>query len=627
MIDTSNLRQSIEEEIRLKLWGLAHQHLSQLWHLAPTMATASYLLNCWSRFQGKVPMVPYRLTLLRSFTVEPLIPLLRAGAFAGAIDLTVTIGDFNTYAQEILSPGSKLYQSNPDAVILAIQTRDLAPELWESFSYLSNQQIGIAVERAIQTCRDYIQTFRAHSQAHLILHNLEEPVTPSLGLLDGRMATSQTAAIQAINQGLRAMQDEYAGVFVLDYNALIARQGRRQWSDQRHWASVKLPVASNNLIHLAKEWLRFIHPLSGKICKLLITDLDNTLWRGVLGEDGSEGIRCGSDAQGFGYRKLQQMMLELRQRGVLLAICSKNNEAEAIETLEKHTDMLLRPHHFTAWRINWQDKGQNIGEIAAEMNLGIDAIAYVDDNPVELERVRAALPEVCIIALPEDAGEYSEALREHPLFERLTLSEEDKERQRYYTQQRQRLEARGAITSLEDFYRALKQEVAIAQLCPESAERIAQLTQKTNQFNLTTRRYSKQQILNMASSPGWKVFGVRVKDRFGDNGLSGVVITQDVNGVCEIDTLLLSCRVIGRTVETALLWFLIERARSLNLKRLQGTFLPTKKNVVAKDFYPAHGFHLLAKRGDASFWEIDPEAAPLVCPEWIQLTVVEGESS
>jgi FkbH-like protein len=627
MVDTSNLRHRVEEEIRLNLWALAHQHLSQLWHLDPTLATASYILNCQLRLHGDVPLIPYRLALLRSFTVEPLVPLLRAGAFAGDIDLSVTLGNFNAYAQEILSPDSHLYKCKPDVVILAIQTRDITPDLWERFSSLSSEQISAEVERIIQSFRDTVQALRTYSEAYLILHNLEEPLSPSLGVLDRMTATGQVAAIESINEGLRRMQDEYPGVFVLDYNALIAQHGRKHWFDERNWATMKLPIANNNLIHLVKEWLRFIHPLSGRSCKLLITDLDNTLWGGVIGEDGMEGIQCGSDAQGSGYQKLQRAMLDLHQRGILLAVCSKNNEADAMEALEKHPGLLLRPRHFTALRINWRDKVRNIREIAAELRLGTDSIAYVDDNPVELERVRAELPEVCVIELPDDPRYYADVLRDNPVFERLTLSKEDQERQHYYTQQRKRLEIKSKTTSLEDFYRTLKQEVTIAGISPESADRIAQLTQKTNQFNLTTRRYSKQQILSLASSPGWEIFGVWVKDRFGDNGLSGVAITQAANDTCEIDTLLLSCRIIGRTVETALVWFLLERARSLNLKRLQGSFLQTKKNAIAKDFYPAHGFQLLAEQGNDSFWGLDLKAAHLACPEWIQLTVAEGVSS
>jgi FkbH-like protein len=292
--------------------------------------------------------------------------------------------------------------------------------------------------------------------------------------------------------------------------------------------------------------------------------------------------------------------------------------------LASHPGMVLGPQHFAALRINWKDKAQNLCEIATELNIGTDALAFMDDNPIERARIRTDLPEVTVIDLPNDPMRYAQALRDSPVFERLVLSEEDRERGQYYAEQRLRLEFERSASSLEDFYRSLQQEVEIAPVTAQTLTRVAQLTQKTNQFNLTTRRYSEQQIVEMASSLDWKVFSVRVRDRFGDNGLVGVAITRDVHKVCEIDVLLLSCRVIGRTVETALLSFLVERARSNGMKELQGWFLPTKKNEPAQQFYPEHHFRLLAERDGGILWSVDLGEAEFKCPEWIRLTVTGG---
>ncbi|HET9532461.1 MAG TPA: HAD-IIIC family phosphatase, partial [Blastocatellia bacterium] len=515
----------------------------------------------------------------------------------------------------------------PDITILAVQTRDIAPDLWERYADLSMGEVRAEVERASESFRSYVRAFRAHSDAHLIVHNLEEPQTPSMGVLDSHKDAGQVAAIRRINTGLYSLSKEFPGVYVLDYDAVIAQQGRRLWHDERKWAAMRLPVASDKLIYLVKEWLRYIHPLSGRVCKVLVTDLDNTIWRGVIGEDGIEGIRCGPQYPGSTCRALQRAMLDLYRRGILLAVCSKNNEADALEALEKHQDVLLRPRYFSAMRINWLDKVQNLREIAGELNIGIDSFAYIDDDPVELDRVRTALPEIYTIESPQGEGGIADALLANPVFERLAVSEEDKQRQRYYSEQREREEFKQGTVSLEDFYRSLEQVVEIGQVAQETTERAAQLTQKTNQFNLTTRRYSEQQIINMAASPEWRVFTARVSDRFGDNGVVGVVITHEVGGICEVDTLLLSCRVIGRTIETALLYFLVERARSMGMKRLQGRFLPTKKNSVAKDFYARHGFLPLEEEGERALWAVEPSAARIACPEWIRLIVSEGASS
>ena len=228
---------------------------------------------------------------------------------------------------------------------------------------------------------------------------------------------------------------------------------------------------------------------------------------------------------------------------------------------------------------NWNDKAQNLREIASELNIGIDSLAFLDDNPVEREQVRAALPEVTVIELPQDPLEYAATVRACPAFERLTLSAEDQQRTAFYADQRERSEAEQSFQSKEDFYRFLEQEAEIAPVSPATLTRISQLTQKTNQFNLTTRRYSEQQISDMAARKEWQVTSIRVRDRFGDHGLVGVAITHDEGDACKIDTLLLSCRIIGRTVETALLSYLAECAAARGRRRLLGWFLPTKKNV------------------------------------------------
>ena len=303
---------------------------------------------------------------------------------------------------------------------------------------------------------------------------------------------------------------------------------------------------------------------------MLVTDLDNTLWGGVIGENGLEGIQVGMEYPGAAYRALQRVMLDLYRRGIILAICSKNNVADAMEALEQHPGMLLRPEHFAALRINWDDKAQNLREIAAELNVGRDSLAFLDDNPVERARISDELPEVTVIDLPSDPSWFAQALQAVPVFERLAVSSEDRERGRYYGEQRQRVESQRNATSLEDFLRSLQQEVEVAPVTAETLIRVAQLTQKTNQFNLTTRRYSEQKIAELAASSHWSVYSIRVKDRFGDNGIVGVMITHDAGKVCEIDTFLLSCRVIGRTIETALLSFMVDSARARGMEQLQG---------------------------------------------------------
>jgi FkbH-like protein len=287
--------------------------------------------------------------------------------------------------------------------------------------------------------------------------------------------------------------------------------------------------------------------------------------------------------------------------------------------------MILRPKDFSAVRINWNDKSQNLREIAFELNVGSDALVFLDDNPVEREQVRSTLPEVTILDLPAAPLAYAATVRDCPAFERLTLSSEDQQRTTLYAAQRERSHAEQSFQSKEDFFRYLEQEAEVAPVAPATLARVAQLTQKTNQFNLTTRRYNEQQIADMAARPGWQVLSIKVRDRFGDHGLVGVAITYDDADTCEIETFLLSCRVIGRAVETALLSYLARAAAARGRQRLVGRFVPTRKNAPARDLYTQHGFELLEENPDSSVWSLPLEQHTIASPDWIKLKITEGE--
>ena len=539
-METGDFRGDVDRAIAAGDASGAARMLASAWELEPGSAMAGFVAARYGRIAGSLGLLQQRWAILRSFTVEPVVPVFKAGAYAAGIALETHLGEFNAYAQEILDPGSALYRFQPDAAILAVQTRDVAPGLWRGEP---------AADDVLSRFGDWIGSFRKYSKAALIVHSLDVPAVPGAGILDAQREDNAAEAIQRINRGLRALAGEYRGVYILDYHALVARHGRERWGDARKWLTVRLPVASANLPHLAAEWLRFLHPLAGKVAKCVAVDLDNTLWGGVIGEDGMNGIRLGAEYPGAAFQELQRALLDLSRRGILLAVCSKNNPADAMEALSGHPGMLLQPRDFAAMRINWNDKARNLREIAGELNIGLDTIAFLDDNPVERQQVREQAPEAIVIRLPEDPMDYARAVRDCPWFERLALSDEDRRRGAYYAAQRQRVELERSVTSKEDFYRGLDQVAEIAPVNAQTLARVSQLTQKTNQFNLTTRRYTEQQIAGMAAAPNWRVWSLRVKDRYADNGLVGVAIARVDGEVCEIDSFLMSCRVIGRTLE------------------------------------------------------------------------------
>jgi FkbH-like protein len=468
----SGLRHEIEELVAAGHWRRAAGLVRVLWEQEGGPPLAGFVVSTFGKIAGNLDLAPHRCAILRSFTVEPIVPVLNACALASGVDLAVQVGEFNAYPQELLDGGSSLYGFQPDTVILATLTRDVAPELWQG------PGSSEVVSRVTNQFKGWIQAFRRRTAANLIVHSLETPAATAQGVYDSQLEDSQAAAIHQVNRNLRKLACEYKGIYILDYDALVARHGREHWGDERKWLTVRLPVAAANLVHVAREWMRFLAPLAGKVAKAVAVDLDNTLWGGIIGEDGMAGIQIGPEYPGAAYQQLQRALLDLSQRGILLAVCSKNNPQDALEALTDHPGMLLRPEHFAALRINWNEKAHNLREIAAELNIGLDAIAFIDDNLVERQQVREEAPEVMVVELPADPIEYARAVRYYPAFERLTLSEEDRLRGKYYAAGRQRVALEEAVVSREDFYWSLEQEAEIRPLDELTLVRVAQLTQK-----------------------------------------------------------------------------------------------------------------------------------------------------
>lgn len=608
-----------QRAIEAGAWPEVRRAIKELWRMAPTSATAAWIVSKTCGVEPHLASAQHRVAILRSFTVEPAVPLLRAAALTHGIDLKTYVGAFNNWMQESLGTTNDLALFAPDTIILAVQTRDAAPALWDQ--YTEGGDFEAVATGVTNQFRNAVQALRSRHTANIVIHDLEVPVHCADGLLDQQADSGQAATIREINRRLRGLAREFTGVFLLGYDDLAARHGRQNWRDERKWLTARMPFAADSILHVANEWLKFVVCLAGRQAKVIVADLDNTLWGGVIGEDGPSGIKIGKEYPGAAWTEAQRALLACHRRGILLAIASKNNEADALPVLDTHPDMLIRSEHVSAHRINWNDKAKSILEIAAELNVGLDAVAFLDDNPAERARIESELPDVAVLPLGSDPWTYAEAIRDYPGFARVSLSAEDVSRTRLYQEQNQRAALSSLSTSLEDFYRQLQQRVEIAKVNRGTRARVAQLTNKTNQFNLTTRRYSEAQIDELANRPGWSVYAASVSDKFGDNGLVGVMITKTEGTVTEIDSMLLSCRVLGRTVETALIAFLVEECRLAGVNRLRGRFVPTRKNAPAADCLERHGFRRMEDSGEGSLWELDLDSAKIACPEWIQLNV------
>jgi FkbH-like protein len=597
--------------------GAISAHAQELLATNPTIAVAQQIGNTLPVELPGRPAVRRKVAILRSFTIESSLPFLKALARLHGIDLRVRVGEFNSYAQEIIDPNSWLYEFEPEIIILAVQTRDLVPHLWEGRIDASAEASEFQGQECVSQFTSLLGLLRQRSTASVVVQNLELPIDMSGGIIDARQSLSQGEIIRSINRALNLEALKYEGVYILDYDGLVSRHGRANWVDEKKWLASRSPVSSDCLIYLAREYLKFIVPLCGRQAKVLVVDLDNTLWGGVVGEDGPDGIKIGREYPGAIYLALQRTILDIADRGVLLAICRKNNQLDALEALENHSEMLLRPRHFATMRINWNDKAQNLREISMELNIGLDAMAFLDDNPAERQRVKLAIPEMVVIDLPEDPVGYVAALRASPVFERLSITSEDRERGKYYSEQRERRQLETSAGSIEDFYWSLEMRAEIVDVNSSTLARIAQLTQKTNQLNTTTRRYTEHDILGMLRDPTWILFGIRIIDKFGDNGILGATFIKIAGEAAQIDTFLLSCRVIGRTVETAMLSRVCDIATMNNCSRLTGWFLPSKKNAPAAKIFSDHGFTIATQSENGTLWQLDLNERSVETPAWI----------
>ncbi len=617
-IDLNDVRDRLVRAVDAGLAGTARLQAAVLWRLSPTLATAGFLSKTLITAPITSSWPRRRVYILRSFTVEPIVPALVAEGLAAGVRLDVTLGDFNAYAQEALDPASRLYAESYDCIILAVQSRDIAPDLWLGRGAQGRADESV-VERVGSELATTINAIRARSSAAIVVHGLDVAPTISDGIADSQFAGGQVNAVREINRRLTQLATEVPALSVLDYERLVARHGQSLWYDDRLWASMRIPLANTSFIPLAHEWFRFVCATGASLAKVLVCDLDNTLWGGVIGEDGMDGIVLGEDEECCPFLRTQRAILDLYHRGIILAICSKNNHDDAVAVFEQHTRMLLRLEHFAALRINWDDKPANLMAIADEISVGRETLVFLDDNPIEREHVAQALPEVQVLDLPPNADEFARVIRAFPPFERLRLTTEDRERGAMYAQQRQRSELQVNATSVEDYYRSLEMKIRIEAICPKTVARASQLTQKTNQFNMTTRRYTEADIAAFQGSPTHLVRVVYVADRFGDNGAVGLMIVERSELEWRIDTLLMSCRVIGRTVETAMLAWLSDQARAAGAKRLVGEFIATKKNAPAAGVFASHGFEPADCSAETQRWTIDVARSAPKFPAWIAL--------
>ncbi|SFL17368.1 HAD-IIIC family phosphatase [Methylorubrum salsuginis] len=549
---------------------------------------------------------PVRLAVLGSSTVSHLLPAIRIAGLRRGLWIDLYEGPYGAYRQDILDPGSGLHAFAPDEILLVLD----AAHATAGFEAAQDAEQARRAEAAVLA--DWRQLWRAARTGlgcGLIQQAILPTPVPLAGAGEHRLPGSRAAAVARLNAALPAMAAE-EGIDVLALDAAVQRHGLSAWHESVGWWRAKQEIAPAAAPFYGDLVARVLAARRGLSRKALVLDLDNTLWGGIVGDDGPAALVLGpGSAEGEAFAAFQAYARDLSRRGVVLAVVSKNDEANALEAFARHPEMVLKRSDIAAFLANWDDKAENLRRVAAQLNLGLDALVFADDNPFERDRVRSALPEVAVPELPPDPSGYADRIAQAGYFEALHVTAEDRARSGHYAA---RQEVPAQASDLPAYLAGLDMRLLWRPFAARDLPRIVQLVNKTNQFNLTTRRIADGEAQALLTDPDALTLRFRLIDRLADNGIVGVVIGRRSGGDLVLDTWLMSCRVIGRGVEAAMRDVTVAAAREFGAARLVGIYRPSPKNGMVRDLYPRLGFSSLGPCGEEErrFGLALDEAAP-----------------
>ncbi len=544
--------------------------------------------------QPPLGFLSVRLAILASATVEHLLPAIRVSGLRRRLLIDVHVGPYGQYRQQLLDADSPLHQLRPQIVLLSLTAREAIASVPLT---ATAEEAEAAIARSIDELRILWRKARETYEATVIQQTFLNIADPVFGSYDRLVAGAPARLIDRLNERLvqAAAED---GVLLLDIARASERDGLNAWFDVTRWLQGKLEIAPQAAPVYGDLLARVIAAQRGLSRKCLVLDLDNTLWGGVIGDDGLEGIILGEGTgTGEAHLALQRYARHLRERGVILAVCSKNDPAVAEAVFRDHPEMILKLTDIAAFVANWEDKSVNLRRIAEQLNIGIDSMVFVDDNPAERARIRQSLPMVAVPELPADAGQYVRCLADAGYFESVAFTADDSRRGEQYSANASREAMRGSSQNMDDFLRGLDMSVTFGPFQTVDLTRVAQLIGKTNQFNPTTRRYSLEDVTRFAATDRCLTLQFRLVDRFGDNGLvSAMILRPDplAPDLVEIDSWVMSCRVFGRQLEREAMNIAVETARRMDVRAFRACYIPTSKNAVVSGLYSELGFALVS---------------------------------
>jgi len=557
--------------------------------------------------QSNADLNVINLAYLSSYTSEILEPYI--GVELRQFDFFVNnyFAPFNQFEQEVFEKNSLLYKHNPDIIVIHNMLEDMYPSLAVRFSRYSESELEEITYKFLSRYDSIIKAIRKNSNSIIICINSSAINYQSNDLVHSPIMHKKNNFVYELNVKFLSLCSLTSSCHVLDYMSIISQVGLVNWIDQKLYLMAKIPFSQLGQIALGRSIARMVNSVKNQSSKCLVFDLDNTIWSGVIGEDGMSGIQLGDSYPGNSFKNFQREILKLYDQGIFLAVASKNNIDDALEVFRNHSDCLIKEKHLSSIEINWNDKATSIQKISKQLNIGLDAIVFFDDNPVERDLVSTYLPEVKVIDVPENHILYSDALNNSGYFDIISITADDKNRTKMVKQNILRDELKDNSRDLSSFLSNLAIQINVDLVSGINIARVVQLINKTNQFNLTTQRYSEVEIQNLIEL-GHIVLYLQTSDRFGDSGISGVAIIKNHNDTWQIDSLLLSCRILGKKIETAFLFEIISIVKARGAKRLQGLYKPTLKNSMTSSFYDNHGFNMINKKDNT--WEYDLSIVP-----------------
>jgi len=546
------------------------------------------------------PLIPLNIGIISNSTYSLILPALVAAGLRHGFALNILEAEYGQLAQEAFSENSFFAGKNVQLILLAIDHHGL-PFIPTPGDIVNGKK---NVDEYLTFTKSIIDSLREKTGAEIIIQTIAPPCENIFGSFEGAVTGTLSWMISRLNHKFNSLVGD--GVYVLDVCSLACKVGLEDWHDPKLWNLAKLPFAQKYTPIYAEYFSRILVARYGKSRRCLVLDLDNTLWGGIIGDDGIEGILIGNgDPIAEAHLSLQAAALELRGRGVALAISSKNEDFTARLPFKTHPDMLLRENHIAVFQANWSDKASNIRAIAETLSLGLGSIVFLDDNPAERMQVRKELPNVAVPELPDDPALFRRTLLAAGYFEAISFSEEDAKRADFYQGNAKRTELLSQSSDMGAYLQSLEMKISFKSFDKVGRTRISQLINKSNQFNLTSKRYSEIEVAALEEDPNYFTRQIRLKDALGDNGMISVIICKK-NGIkWEIDTWLMSCRVLGRQVEIAALQDIALNALEHGAIELSGLYIPTDRNIIVKDHYKKLGFDKNSENGNIEAWSLN----------------------